>query len=115
MRLPLINVVLNLVQNFLVGLDAMLMIIDIILLTFAGPWILADHVEIGFGGFFELFIFFEGMLFKSIYIPGEQLEHVGIFLAILGGLAEGLFGEVDLVGGLGLGLLRGNAVHLEMI
>lgn len=55
------------------------------------------------------------MFLKTIDVPGEELEHVGILLTVFGGLAEGLFGEVDLEGGLGLGLLRGKALHLEMI
>lgn len=115
MRLAIIDVILNLMQDLLVGLDAVLMIIHIIFLTLAGPRILANHVEICLCSFFEFLILLKGMFLKTIDVPREELEHVGILLAVFGGLAEGLFGEVDLEGGLGLGLLRGKAVHLEMI
>lgn len=114
-RLPVVDVVLNLVQHLLVGLDAVLVVVHVVLLTLAGPRVLADHVEIGLSGLLELLVLLEGMLLKTIDVPGQQLEHVGVFPAVLGGLAEGLLGEVDLEGGLGLGLLRGKAVHLEMI
>ena len=113
--LALIDVVLNLMQDLLVGLNAVLMIIHIIFLALAGPRVPADHVEICLSALLKFLILLECMFLKTIDIPREQLEHVGILLAVFGGLAEGLFGEVDLEGGLGLGLLRGKTVHLEMI
>lgn len=83
-----------------VGVDAVLLVVDVVLLRFRGPWIFADHVEVGLGGLLKLFVLFEGVLFKAVDVPGEQFEHVGVLLAVLGGLAEGLLWEVDLVGGL---------------
>lgn len=58
-RLAVIDVVFDLVQHLLVGLNAVLVIIHIIFLALAGPRVLADHVEIGLSGFLELLILLE--------------------------------------------------------
>lgn len=73
-------------------------VIEVIFVGLTGPWGPANHVEVSLGRLVELFILFEAMLLKPVHSPREQVEHVGVLFSVLGGFAESLFGEIDLVG-----------------
>ncbi len=59
LRLPLRDVIFNFVQDIRVGLDAVLMVVDEVLLSLAGPRVLADHVEVGVDGLLEALVLLE--------------------------------------------------------
>jgi len=94
LRDSFLNIILNFVQNFWISFYTVLMIIDIILLCLAFPRMFANHVQICFSRFYELLIFFKGMLLKSIASPRQQLEHTWIFFAISGRFSKDIRREV---------------------
>lgn len=75
-------------------------VVEVVLVGLAGPWCLADHVKVSISGMVEFLILFEAMLLEAVHSPRQQLEHVGVLLPVLGGLAESLLREVYLVGAL---------------
>lgn len=91
------------------------MIINVAFLCFAGPWLLADHIEVGISGLLEFLIFFEGVPFEAISAPGKEFEHVGVFLSVFGGFSEDMLGEVYAAGSFSGRLLAGWDLHLEIL
>jgi len=110
-----LNVVIYLFKNIRIRFDAMIIKINKALLWLALPRIFSDHVKIRLGGFMKLFIFFEWVFFKSIDIPCQNFEHIGIFLAIFGCFPEYGIGKIDEAGIVLFEVFVLNIIHLEIM
>ena len=115
MRSPFLDVVFYLSEHFFVCVKTITVVVDIALLAFAGPWLSGDHIEVSFCGLFEFLIFFECMFFEAIVAPGEQIEHVGVFLSVFCGLAEDVLREEDATWRFCGGFFAGWVLHLEIL
>ena len=115
MRLSFFDVILNFMEDIFVGIETVTVIVDVTFLCLAGPRLSGDHVEVSISGFFEFFITLKGMSFEAVSAPGEQLEHVGVFLSVFGGLAEYVLGEVDGAGRFWDLFLARWTLHLEIL
>ena len=115
MWLSFLDVVFYLVEDFFVGIETVAVVVDVAFLCLAGPGLSGDHVEVGLSGLLELFIALEGMSFEAVGAPGEQFEHVGVFLPVFGRFSEDVLWEVDAAGRFGCLFLEGWALHLEIL
>jgi hypothetical protein len=59
LRQPVLDVIFDLMKHIGVGLHAVLLVVDIVLLGLTGPGALADHVEVCIGGLMELLVLLE--------------------------------------------------------
>lgn len=113
LRHSLRDVIFDFVQNIWIGLYTVVMIVDVVFLSLSSPRVLANHVKISLSRLFKLFIFLEGVFFKTISTPREQIEHIGVLFSIFSWFSKNLLGKVDFIVIILWNSFTGRRVHFE--
>lgn len=94
LRFVFFDVIFDFVKSQWISFDAIIIVVDKILLKFAFPRTPTNHIEVDFVGLFKFLISFETMFLKSVSSPWENLIHTRVFSSTFGRLAKSAIWEV---------------------